>query len=53
MDLETAAAIVETMVDRISKPWDEDYMSAEEKLEALKIALGCMNSIMFLKKVIK
>lgn len=53
MDLETATAIVETMVDRISKPWDEDYLSAEEKYEALKVALGCMNSMMYIKKVIR
>lgn len=48
MDLETAMAIVETMIDG-----DEEYIFSEEKYEALKIALGCMNSIMFLKKVIK
>ena len=48
MDLETAIAIVETMIDG-----DDEYIFSEEKHEALEVALGCMNSIMYIKKVIK
>lgn len=51
MDLETAMAIVETMIEAQNQVWDEDYLSEDEH-KALIVAMGCMKSIWYAKKAI-
>lgn len=51
MDLETALQIVETMIRTQDQAWDEDYLS-EDEYEALKVAVNCINSVLYIKKAI-